>query len=94
MERILQWLILIGFRQKTSQKKEKYQVKQNHRKTKAVDFAAPYLSTPSCLFRVLLLVCQQKSFQFSSFFSSQLATILPDLAGHHFKQPYGKEYGR
>jgi hypothetical protein len=22
-----------------------------------------------------------------------LATILPDLAGHHFKQPYGKEYG-
>lgn len=24
---------------------------------------------------------------------SVLATILPDLAGHHFKQPYGKEYG-
>jgi len=22
-----------------------------------------------------------------------VATILPDLAGHHFKQPYGKEYG-
>ena len=25
--------------------------------------------------------------------SISLATILPDLAGHHFKQPYGKEYG-
>jgi hypothetical protein len=25
--------------------------------------------------------------------SIYLATILPDLAGHHFKQPYGKEYG-
>ena len=22
------------------------------------------------------------------------ATVLPDLAGHHFKQPYGKEYGK
>ncbi|CAF3230885.1 unnamed protein product [Rotaria socialis] len=22
-----------------------------------------------------------------------VATILPDLVGHHFKQPYGKEYG-
>ncbi|CAF3555828.1 unnamed protein product [Adineta steineri] len=22
-----------------------------------------------------------------------VATILPDLAGHHFKQPYGKQYG-
>ncbi|UJR22256.1 hypothetical protein I4U23_025317 [Adineta vaga] len=22
-----------------------------------------------------------------------VATLLPDLAGHHFKQPYGKEYG-
>ena len=26
--------------------------------------------------------------------SFRLATILPDLAGHHFKQPYGKEYGQ
>lgn len=50
------------------------------------------LSTPLFSFRVLLLVGE--ILFYSLHLILYLATILPDLLGHHFKQPYGKEYGR
>lgn len=54
------------------------------------------LFTPLFSFLVLLWVGHLEEFnqtwrRYLCYFS--LATLLPDLAGHHFKQPYGKEYG-
>ncbi len=69
-----------------------HQQKKVLHKQKDVHFVVRCSSIPLFSFRVLLLVCKIDRNSITNII--YLATILPDLAGHHFKQPYGKEYGK